>query len=123
MRRSRALSSMAAPRSPMPSLGDGVAPLLAAALDADASIRTAAETALQTALPAPGTPPALLAAATAAGLPHALRQLAAVLLKRGIARHWSVEGDGFCEPQVRRKRGEARAMRMARPGRHHRSSF
>lgn len=96
---------MAAAAHPAPPPTDGVPALLVAALTGDDAARRTAEATLSASSAAPGFATALLSAATAPGLPHPVRQLAAVLLKRIIRTHWGGE-EG--EEQVRGERGGAR---------------
>ncbi|KAI8468293.1 MAG: armadillo-type protein [Monoraphidium minutum] len=75
--------------------------LLGASIDAsDPTTRRAAEDALQAAARQPGFAPLLAQAALEAGVPPALQQLAAVLLKNTCNRHWQEGERGFEPPQI-----------------------
>ncbi|KAL7132572.1 hypothetical protein ABFS83_12G083800 [Erythranthe nasuta] len=73
---------------------------LNASLDPNHQIRTFAETSLQQASVQPGYGVALASVAANRELPFGLRQLAAVLLKQYIRKHWNEDEEGFEHPVV-----------------------
>ncbi|XP_051122408.1 uncharacterized protein LOC127245516 [Andrographis paniculata] len=73
---------------------------LNASLDPNHQIRTFAETSLQQASSQPGYGVALARVAANRELPVGLRQLAAVLLKQYIKKHWTEDEEGFEHPVV-----------------------
>ncbi|KAI3467172.1 hypothetical protein Pfo_023835 [Paulownia fortunei] len=73
---------------------------LNASLDPSHQIRTFAETSLKQASLQPGYGVALARVAANGELPFGLRQLAAVLLKQYIRKHWNEDEEGFEHPVV-----------------------
>ncbi|GFQ01727.1 importin-9 [Phtheirospermum japonicum] len=73
---------------------------LNASLDPSHQTRTFAETSLQQASLQPGYGVALARVASNRELPFGLRQLAAVLLKQFIKKHWNEDEEGFEHPAV-----------------------
>lgn len=73
---------------------------LNATLDPNQQVRSFAETSLQQAIIQPGFGSALCRIAAKRELPLGLRQLAAVILKQFIKKHWQEDEEGFEHPVV-----------------------
>ncbi|XP_011077523.1 importin-9 isoform X2 [Sesamum indicum] len=87
---------------------------LNASLDPNHQVRTFAETSLQQASLQPGYGVALAGVAANRELPFGLRQLAAVLLKQYIKKHWNEDEEGFEHPVVaRNEKASIRGLLLA----------
>lgn len=92
---------------------DGLLSCLECLLSPDASIRQHAERGLEEAERVPGCGLALTEIAQAPGLPLDVRQLAALLLRTHIRKHWTEESPAFREPPMAAQ--EKQALRAALP--------